>query len=153
MFRLFFFFFKQKTAYEMRISDWSSDVCSSDLMVVEPAAAAAAAARHTEDQARQMADALDAMATHGLATEQGRAADQRFHSLVIEAARNQLLSPLSSSIMAAVEWTTIFQQPLRALPRAPMTEHRAPRDRKNVVMGKSVSVRVDRGGRRSTHNK
>src|SRR3546814_3513269 len=31
MFYLYFFFFKQKTAYEMRISDWSSDVCSSDL--------------------------------------------------------------------------------------------------------------------------
>src|SRR3546814_9094971 len=30
-FRRAFFFFKQKTAYEMRISDWSSDVCSSDL--------------------------------------------------------------------------------------------------------------------------
>src|SRR3546814_113425 len=30
---LSFFFFKQKTAYEMRISDWSSDVCSSDLSV------------------------------------------------------------------------------------------------------------------------
>src|SRR3546814_19188027 len=30
---LFFFFFKQKTAYEMRISDWSSDVCSSDLIL------------------------------------------------------------------------------------------------------------------------
>src|SRR3546814_8549903 len=29
---LFLFFFKQKTAYEMRISDWSSDVCSSDLV-------------------------------------------------------------------------------------------------------------------------
>src|SRR3546814_15559231 len=28
---MLFFFFKQKTAYEMRISDWSSDVCSSDL--------------------------------------------------------------------------------------------------------------------------
>src|SRR3546814_3195063 len=28
-----FFFFKQKTAYDMRISDWSSDVCSSDLLV------------------------------------------------------------------------------------------------------------------------
>src|SRR3546814_8768090 len=28
-----FFFFKQKTAYEMRISDWSSDVCSSDLQL------------------------------------------------------------------------------------------------------------------------
>src|SRR3546814_17349001 len=30
-----FFFFKQKTAYEMRISDWSSDVCSSDLLSVD----------------------------------------------------------------------------------------------------------------------
>src|SRR3546814_15865441 len=29
------FFFKQKTAYEMRISDWSSDVCSSDLLAAE----------------------------------------------------------------------------------------------------------------------
>src|SRR3546814_3972191 len=29
-----FFFFKQKTAYDLRISDWSSDVCSSDLMSV-----------------------------------------------------------------------------------------------------------------------
>src|SRR3546814_20832733 len=32
---MFFFFFKQKTAYEMRISDWSSDVCSSDLAIAE----------------------------------------------------------------------------------------------------------------------
>src|SRR3546814_821527 len=32
---LVFFFFKQKTAYEMRISDWSSDVCSSDLKIVK----------------------------------------------------------------------------------------------------------------------
>src|SRR3546814_6372784 len=34
-FSLFFFFFKQKTAYEMRISDWSSDVCSSDLKLAD----------------------------------------------------------------------------------------------------------------------
>src|SRR3546814_5720193 len=33
----FFFFFKQKTAYELRISDWSSDVCSSDLQFVKGA--------------------------------------------------------------------------------------------------------------------
>src|SRR3546814_8411120 len=33
MWFVFFFFFKQKTAYEMRISDWSSDVGSSDLLV------------------------------------------------------------------------------------------------------------------------
>src|SRR3546814_9327981 len=38
-----FFFFKQKSAYEMRISDWSSDVCSSDL-------------RHPLDQHRAAAD-------------------------------------------------------------------------------------------------
>ena len=31
-----FFFFKQKTAYEMSIGDWSSDVCSSDLMIRRP---------------------------------------------------------------------------------------------------------------------
>src|SRR3546814_7287213 len=34
-----FFFFKQKTAYEMRISDWSSDVCSSDLFALTIAVA------------------------------------------------------------------------------------------------------------------
>src|SRR3546814_16408672 len=39
MLYFYFFFFKQKTAYEMRISDWSSDVCSSDLQF-------AAAQRH-----------------------------------------------------------------------------------------------------------
>src|SRR3546814_9649110 len=33
---IFFFFFKQKTAYELRISDWSSDVCSSDLTLHIP---------------------------------------------------------------------------------------------------------------------
>src|SRR3546814_11968016 len=41
----YFFFFKQKTAYEMRISDWSSDVCSSDLTVLwDPSAKATAPA-------------------------------------------------------------------------------------------------------------
>src|SRR3546814_5834858 len=37
---VFFFFFKQKTAYEMRITDWSSDVCSSDLHARLPHGAA-----------------------------------------------------------------------------------------------------------------
>src|SRR3546814_10705907 len=36
MLRIVFFFFKQKTAYEMRISDWSSDVCSSDVVFQDP---------------------------------------------------------------------------------------------------------------------
>src|SRR3546814_6027780 len=42
MYLLFIFFFKQKTAYEMRISDWSSDVCSSDLANLGGAAGATA---------------------------------------------------------------------------------------------------------------
>src|SRR3546814_6511777 len=40
---VFFVFFKQNTAYEMRISDWSSDLCSSDL-IVAPAAAQSSSA-------------------------------------------------------------------------------------------------------------
>src|SRR3546814_2864112 len=55
-----FLFFKQKTAYEMRISDWSSDVCSSDLLlpVVFRRASAAAATEHgapAHDDARDHA--------------------------------------------------------------------------------------------------
>src|SRR3546814_12508373 len=45
---MYFFFFKQKTAYEMRISDWSSDVCSSDLIAVAAALEAAAAQREAD---------------------------------------------------------------------------------------------------------
>src|SRR3546814_11204844 len=57
-----FFFFKQKTAYEMRISDWSSDVCSSDLDCEEDIAAAhlpGIGGDHAEDDGRHQAEALD----------------------------------------------------------------------------------------------
>src|SRR3546814_996673 len=46
---IFFFFFKQKTAYEMRISDWSSDVCSSDLFSLDSGATPVAVDVHFED--------------------------------------------------------------------------------------------------------
>src|SRR5881398_4105953 len=45
MFQDFFFFFKQKTAYEMLSGDWSSDVCSSDLLGQSQAAALEAAGK------------------------------------------------------------------------------------------------------------
>src|SRR3546814_3484296 len=45
---LFFFLFKQKTAYEMRISDWSSDVCSSDLPLALSDLLRHPAARHRQ---------------------------------------------------------------------------------------------------------
>src|SRR3546814_3984773 len=47
----FFFFFEQKTAYEMRISDWSSDVCSSDLRARSSRWWCAASARRSAPQA------------------------------------------------------------------------------------------------------
>src|SRR3546814_4180166 len=52
-----FFFFKQKTAYEMRISDWSSDVCSSDRFLAagdlaQPDRLAEMAARLADDEDR-----------------------------------------------------------------------------------------------------
>src|SRR3546814_1749980 len=82
---LLVFFFKQKTAYEMRISDWSSDVCSSDL---EP---------------KLLETQLSAILRAGA------------HGPV------RILLPMISSVG---------------------------QDRKSVVEGKSVSVRVDLGGRR-----
>src|SRR3546814_2622204 len=49
-----FFFFKQKTAYEMRISDWSSDVCSSDLHGDQGRAQAAVVAALQQGQQQGM---------------------------------------------------------------------------------------------------
>src|SRR3546814_7242945 len=89
------FFFKQKTAYEMRISDWSSDVCSSDLFVVE-----------IEISKQVDGKTLDTVLGKG---------DQPIHALAVKR-------------------------------RAETTPH--PPDRKSVVSGKSVPVRVDLGGRR-----
>src|SRR3546814_2684962 len=48
-----FFFFKQKTAYEMRISDWSSDVCSSDLIGIRRADLAARMENPRKDRFRR----------------------------------------------------------------------------------------------------
>src|SRR3546814_15940878 len=60
-----FFFFKQKTAYDMRISDWSSDVCSSDLAAYQHAADRGGiahrrrcGAKHSQQSTRQRADIL-----------------------------------------------------------------------------------------------
>src|SRR3546814_18577641 len=80
------FFFKQKTAYEMRISDWSSDVCSSDLEA-----------------------------------EQGR--------------RGVRVELHADAVVGEIEAAEGGDQAVGG-------------DRKSVVEGKSVSVRVDLGGRR-----
>src|SRR3546814_11508280 len=91
-----FFFFKQKTAYELRISDWSSDVCSSDLFAL-----AAASNAHALNYVQRV--------------------------------------PASCGTYAVSEQNRDAYLFSNAAPTP---------DRKSVVSGKSVSVRVDLGGRR-----
>src|SRR3546814_19195477 len=101
-----FFFFKHKTAYEMRISDWSSDVCSSDLADLH-------------------------------ASAQQRAA---------EACRSASRYSVGASRRSIRRVRCVHQQRPGA-----RRAHRRPiefPDRKSVVLGQSVYVRVDLGGRR-----
>src|SRR3546814_14449457 len=110
-------FFKQKTAYEMRISDWSSDVCSSDLEVQ----------RRREDDRDQHVDAEDQQVWRAL--RQQRKTEQQH--------KNSGTKHLQSGRRRA---DRVFGLGDRTdLPL---------RDRKSGGEGKSVSVRVDLGGRR-----
>src|SRR3546814_17411199 len=104
-----FFFFKQKTAYEMRISDWSSDVCSSDLPAgLHPG-------RHR---------GVEPGCAGGIGVHVG-GDPQTLRARVLDLLHNRIeLAPIIA-------------------PR-----HLEVIDRKSVVSGKSVSVRVDLGGRR-----
>src|SRR3546814_18318585 len=64
-----FFFFKQKTAYEMRISDWSSDVCSSDLRrLINNGGDESLIARHAFLNAPNLGSAARALVRNGQTT-------------------------------------------------------------------------------------
>ncbi|MBP6581505.1 MAG: FadR family transcriptional regulator [Sphingorhabdus sp.] len=91
--------------------------------VIEPAAAGFAAERRSEAHVEAMRHALSQMEQFGLAREEGQAADQQFHRLILEAAHNEALATLASSVGAAVGWTTRFKQRQDALPRDPLPEH------------------------------
>src|SRR3546814_11774329 len=112
---LVFFFFKQKTAYEMSISDWSSDVCSSDLLNHDPT-----------DNAPLNLAAL-CQRCHMI-----HDADEHRRRRWLNAYRRRAVADLFAWFEA----------------RSIMANEGVPRDRKSVVSGKSVSVRVDLGGRR-----
>jgi len=92
-------------------------------LIIEPAAAALAAERRSAEDLARMRDALQRMERHGLADAHGQSADREFHDAILAATRNPALLALSSSIGAAVRWTTIFKQRKRRLPRDPMPEH------------------------------
>jgi DNA-binding FadR family transcriptional regulator len=91
--------------------------------IVEPEAAALAAERRTDAQLQQMAEALKEMAKHTLATEEGRVADQNFHSALLAASRNPFLVSLTSGVGAAIAWTTVFKQRNSPLRRDPIPDH------------------------------
>ncbi len=94
-------------------------------LIVEPAAAALAAEARTTRQLMRMGHALEEMARYGLGNEAGRAADQIFHAVILEATRNELLVSLSASIAAAVRWSTYFKYRSTESPRDPMPAHQA----------------------------
>src|SRR3546814_4443519 len=98
-----FFFFKQKTAYEMRISDWSSDVCSSDLSGL------------VRDQ------------VYAAVFGAGPAMD----AFVVAFRILNFMRRLSAEGSFSMAFVPVLAE-----------------DRKSVVEGTSVSVRVDLGGRR-----
>src|SRR3546814_15353045 len=112
-----FFFFKQKTAYEMRISDWSSDVCSSDLR-------------------RRPGDA----ALFGQL------------SLVAVRRRVEILRAVGAAHLLAAVVQVERQERATSQPDSGPDDV-AIEDRKSVVEGKRVSVRVDPGGGRSIKKK
>ena len=91
--------------------------------IVEPAAAALAADKRSPEQLQALRRALDEMAASTLAAEEGRQADRNFHSVLLEASGNPFLASLESSVAAAVNWTTVFKQRRRPLPRDPLPDH------------------------------
>ncbi|TCU54460.1 GntR family transcriptional regulator [Novosphingobium sp. PhB57] len=94
-------------------------------MVVEPQAAEMAALRRDERQLLDMANALDSMERYTLTSPKGRAADIRFHELLMEATRNEMLLALSNSISTAIASTTAIKHGMQDSPRDPMPEHHA----------------------------
>lgn len=92
--------------------------------MVEPEAAALAADRRTPLQLETMANALRAMGRERTVDKQWRDADEQFHSAILEASGNDFLTSLTSSINAAVSWSTIFKQRHEPLKRDPVPDHR-----------------------------
>jgi DNA-binding FadR family transcriptional regulator len=92
--------------------------------ILEPHAAELAARRRSTEQLAIMGHALQEMARFGLATVEGRTADQRFHEEILVATGNEALMTLSASICAAIHWTTVFKHRSDKAPRDALPDHR-----------------------------
>src|SRR3546814_18679407 len=115
-----FYFIKQKTAYELRISDWSSDVFSSDL---------------ADTRLNREKPPTKAMTDHLLSSRASCA------SSIMSSTAATVSSPATNTKVAIL----ITSGALRSRKGE---RNAAPIDRKSVVEGKRVSVRLDLGGRR-----
>src|SRR3546814_15194277 len=136
-----FFFFKQKRAYEMRISDWSSDVCSSDLTNVGGGRwprCPKRCRRRTATQSRRRARAADARLQPPMKVSNS--------SFTFSTTMTDAITQASDASHGAITKRPIFSRSVTKRTSG-ITAHG--RDRKSVVEGKSVSVRVDLGGRRT----
>lgn len=91
--------------------------------IVEPRAAALAATRRTDNHLESMARALEEMTRHTLAVDEGRSADQDFHTALLHASGNAFIISMTSGVGAAISWTTIFKQRQNPLLRDPMPDH------------------------------
>src|SRR3546814_15093307 len=143
---LIFFFFKQKTAYEMRISDWSSDVCSSDL-----AWGGASFRPGKGAEALIETDAAFQQHRHQVQHE-GQFVVHPPHAAIGERTKRQLCADKGEA-SGRNRKQRPAPRPIAGKPQSegghgPSDRRARQTDRKSVVSGKSVSVRVDLGGRR-----
>src|SRR3546814_8775963 len=122
MYVCFFFFFKQKTAYEMRISDWSSDVCSSDL--------AARYAGLVEDRA--LADSIFNAISDGW---------QRTHDSLLDATGQRRLLEHSPSLDASIRLRLPYIEPLNLLQVDLIRRHRGGDADAKVVEGIQLTIK------------
>ena len=91
--------------------------------LVEPEAAALAAERRSLVHLNEMGNALEVMAKETLKTDTGRHADQVFHATLLSASNNPFLVSLSSSVTAAVAWSTAFKWRTERLRRDAVPDH------------------------------
>jgi DNA-binding FadR family transcriptional regulator len=89
----------------------------------EPEAAALAATRHRPAELKDMAEALKIMTQETLHTDRGRQADHDFHAALLSASGNPFLISLSTSVTAAVTWSTKFKDRTQRLKRDAVPDH------------------------------
>src|SRR3546814_1409569 len=100
---MFFFFFNQKTSYEMRISDWSSDVCSSDLALADLQANVAGQEALLGEAQRAAAEAREAHAAATAAVEAKQAEIEQLRADIREFAVQAFVHPPADDALAALD--------------------------------------------------